>query len=308
MCRDLMHEPERWIEMFVFRYDRPWPSGEPWSIDISDGFLGLGIAAAIALPLLASRFTRIAVASVGAVGFAICVFALHAYMPIAGQHWGMRDAIRTYYEQRTIYGQKLVYCGAGQLYSDWHDVKDTWTFETMIPDNLQQGQPMTITVQLNKAEDDRIMEQEVVLLGTATAIGAHSITVTLGPGERAKLEPLVKRGAKGSPRARRPLRTVDADRLIGWQLYWRGENFWSGGEIWAYLPEQKTQFNKVDNVEFNKYLNDRTRAPLGRRYFVVTEGGRINSVRSLLPTPRARDTFEVLDTTSNKFSLAAFTL
>ena len=23
VCRDLMHEPERWIEMFVFRYDRP---------------------------------------------------------------------------------------------------------------------------------------------------------------------------------------------------------------------------------------------------------------------------------------------
>src|SRR4029077_20814135 len=28
VCRDLVHEPERWIEMFVFRYDRPWPSGE----------------------------------------------------------------------------------------------------------------------------------------------------------------------------------------------------------------------------------------------------------------------------------------
>jgi len=25
ICRDLMHEPERWIEMFVFRYDRQWP-------------------------------------------------------------------------------------------------------------------------------------------------------------------------------------------------------------------------------------------------------------------------------------------
>ena len=52
----------------------------------------------------------------------------------------------------------------------------------------------------------------------------------------------------------------------------------------------------------------RTRAPLGRRYFVVTEGGRITSMRSMLPTQRGRDTFEVLDTTSNKFSLAAFTL
>ncbi|MFN0253821.1 MAG: ArnT family glycosyltransferase [Kofleriaceae bacterium] len=306
--RDLMFEPERWIEMFVFRYDRPWPSQEPWSVDTSDGFLLLGVAAAIAMPLLATRFSRIAVAAYGTVAIAATIFALQVYMPIAGTHWGMRDALAKYYEMRTVYGQKLVYYGAGQLYADWHDVKDAWTFETKIPDTLHQGQPMTITVVLNKAEDERVTEQELVLVGKATSIGDHSITVTLAPGERAKLQPLVERGKKGSRRARPPLRTVDADRLIGWQLYWRGENFWSGGEIWAILPEQKTQFNKVDNVEFNKYLNDRTRAPLGRRYFIVTEAGRINSARSLLPTPRGRDSFEVLDTTSNKFSLAAFWL
>ena len=308
MTRDLMFEPERWIEMFVFRYDRPWPTQEPWAVDTSDGFLLLGVAASIALPLLATRFSRIAVLAYGTVALAATIFALQVYMPIAGTHWGMRDALAKYYEQRTVYGQKLVYYGAGQLYADWHDVTNTWTFETKIPDTLHQGQPMTITIVLNKAEDERVTEQELVLVGKATAIGDHSVTVTLAPGERAKLQPLVERGKKGSRRARPPLRTVDADRLIGWQLYWRGENFWSGGEIWATLPEQKTQFNKVDNVEFNKYLNDRTRAPLGRRYFIVTEAGRINSARSLLPTPRGRDTFEVLDTTSNKFSLAAFWL
>ena len=41
VCRDLMHEPERWIEMFVYRYDRPWPAAEPYAIDPSDGVLGL---------------------------------------------------------------------------------------------------------------------------------------------------------------------------------------------------------------------------------------------------------------------------
>ena len=70
----------------------------------------------------------------------------------------------------------------------------------------------------------------------------------------------------------------------------------------------KTAFVKTDNVEFIKYINDRTRAPLGRRYFVVTEAGRITGVRSMLPTQRARDTFEVLDSTSNKFSIASFTM
>ncbi|HEX4421324.1 MAG TPA: hypothetical protein VH165_25590, partial [Kofleriaceae bacterium] len=92
------------------------------------------------------------------------------------------------------------------------------------------------------------------------------------------------------------------------QLYWRGENFWSADEIWGYLPEMKTAFKDSDNAEFTKYINDRTRAPLGRRYFVVTEGGRITGIRSLLPTQRARDSYEVLDTTSNKFSLGGFWL
>ena len=70
----------------------------------------------------------------------------------------------------------------------------------------------------------------------------------------------------------------------------------------------KTAFVKTDNVELTKYINDRTRAPLGRRYFLVTEAGRIMGVRSMLPTQRARDSYEVIDTTSNKFSLAAFWL
>lgn len=307
MCRDLMHEPDRWIEMMVFRYDRPWPWNEPWAVDPSDGFLALGLAAAVVLPLLATRWARLGVVAVGGVGLAICVWALQVYMPHAGTHWGMREAVRTYYEQRTIYGQTLVYFNAHQLHADWHDVGDTWTFETFIPDDLHHGQPMTITVRLQK--DDKTVEQELTLVGNVTAIGDHAVSVTLAPGERARLDPLLRRGAAGHARGvRPPIRAVDADRLIGWQLYWRGENFWSGGEIWGLIPEQKTQFNKTDNVELNKYLGDRTRAPLGRRYFVITEAGRINGMKALLPTARARETYEVLDTTSNKFSLAAFTL
>ena len=309
ICRDLMHEPERWIEMFVFRYDRPWPNAEPWAIDPSDGVFALGIAAAVVVPLLATRFARVAVLSVGAAGLAICIWALQVYMPLAGQHWGMRDAVRTYYEQRTVYGQKLIYFGAHQLRDDWRDAKDTWSFDTFIPDTLQAGQPMTIDIEVHKAEDERITETEVVLVGTATSIGDHTVTITLAPGERAKLDGLVNKGEAPGPRpVRPPSRTVDADRLIAWQLYWRGENFWSGDEIWGYPPEMKTAYMKTDNADFTKYINDRARAPIGRRYFVVTEAGRITGVRSMLPTQRGRDSFEVLDTTSNKFSLAGFTL
>ena len=70
----------------------------------------------------------------------------------------------------------------------------------------------------------------------------------------------------------------------------------------------KTAFTKTDNVDFLKYLNDRTRTPLGRRYFLITEAGRATAVRAMLPTQRAKDSFEVIETSSNKFSLAAFYL
>jgi hypothetical protein len=303
--RDLMHEPKRWIELFVFRYDRPWPASEPWQIDPSDGFLGLGAVSAVALVIAATRWRRIGVACLGVAGLVTCVWSLQTYMPLAGTHWGMGDAIATYYRQRTIYGQKLVYFGAGELADDWADIRDRWTFETQIPETLQIGQPMTLNIQVNKASDERITEQDVALVGQVSKIGDHTVELTLAPGERAKLDPLIARGKTG-PRGRPPVRAVDADRLIAWQLYWRGENFWSGDEIWGYLPEMKTAFKNTDNVEFTKYINDRIRAPLGRRYFVITEAGKITSVRSTLPTQRARDSYEVIDTTSNKFSLAAF--
>ena len=141
------------------------------------------------------------------------------------------------------------------------------------------------------------------------AIGHHEVTVTFEPGERAKLEPWIAEGARKQPAARRPpVRAVDADRLIAWQLYWRGENFWSGDEIWGFLPEMKTAFVNTNNQEFLKYIGDRTRTPLGRRYFVVTGSSQLLNIKSSLPTQRARDSFQILDTTSNKFSLGAFDL
>jgi hypothetical protein len=101
---------------------------------------------------------------------------------------------------------------------------------------------------------------------------------------------------------------VDADRLIAWQLYWRGENFWSGNEIWGTLPEQQTAFKDTDNVKFLKYINDRELCPEGRRYWVITEAGRVSNLKTILPTARAKETFQIENTTSNKFSLASFVL
>jgi 4-amino-4-deoxy-L-arabinose transferase-like glycosyltransferase len=357
LTRDLMFEPERWIEMFVFRYDRPWPNADPYAIDVSDPILGLGLAGAIAIAVLATRFARLGVLLVGATGLAICIWALQVYMPLAGTHWGMRSAVRSYYEQRTIYGEKQVYFGARQAAAAWQRAGDVHTFQSLLPDTLHLGQPMTLTVVVTKASDERIVEQEITLLGQVTEIRGRTIEVTLHEGERDQLAPIFAKAARHEAEApvferrlaeleskraqaagdqdkravqatidktrqqlaevslprRRPVRAVDADRLIAWQLYWRGEQFWSGGEIWAFspsqvLPEMKTSFVNTNNVEFQKYINDRTRAPVGRRYFIITEASRIMGVRSMLPTPRARDSFEVIDTTSNKFSIAAFYL
>ncbi len=307
VCRDLMFEPERWIEMFVFRYDRPWPAGEPWAIDTSDAFLGLAIFSVIAIAIAATRFVRTGVALIGVAGLAICIFALHVYMPPAGTHWGMRDAIKTYYDQRTVYGEQIVYFDAHQLHSDWGDpTRGRISFDTVVPESLQIGQPMTVKIQLRKPDDERVTVDQFTLVGAASKIGDHTVEITLAPGERDKLAPSLKLAGTGAYGRHRALYTVDADRLIAWQLYWRGEQFWSGGEIWDYLPEMRTSFPPTNNTEFTKYLADRQRMPLGRRYFLVTDAGRITSVKSMLPTQRGKDTFVVLDTTSNKFSLAAF--
>ena len=307
ICRDLMHEPARWVEMFVFRYDRPWPAADPWQIDPSDGFLALGALAVVGIAALATPWRRFATGVVAVAGLAICVWSLQVYMPIAGTHWGMRDAMRAYYDRRTIYGEKLVYFGLGELYDDWHAATDRRWFETHVPDALQVGQPMTVTIQVNQARAERVVDREVVLVAVVTAIGDHRVELVLRPGERAKLAPLLAGGPTG-PRGRPAIRMVDADRLIAWNLYWRGENFWSQEEIWGPLPESKTTFLQNTNSELLKYLNDPLRAPPGRRYFVITDAGHVGGLRGVLPSPRARDSFEVIDTTSNKFSLAAFAL
>ncbi|MBX3160755.1 MAG: hypothetical protein KF773_32615 [Deltaproteobacteria bacterium] len=312
ICRDLMHEPDRWIEMFTYRYDRPWPHAAPYEIDPSDGFLALGVAGAIALAALAvRRAALVALLAVGVTGLAVAVWALQIYMPLAGTHWGMGDAVRTYYRERTVYGQKLIYFDAADLRDDWIG-RDRWTFETFIPDTLQLGQPIAIDLELREP-DERTVAFAARLTGTTTAIGDHTITMSPSPGELDKLAPMMAPTERR--RSRAPVRAVDADRLLAWQLYWRGENFWSGGEIWGHhatardlLPEMKTSFVRVDNVELLRYLKDPQRAPLGRRYFVITEEGRIQNLRQLLPTVRARESFQLVDTTSNKFTIGSFTL
>ena len=90
LCPDLWGEPGRWFECCVSRYDRPWPSTEPWLVDPSDGFFGLGIFASVSLCALALPWRRLGVGLVCAAGLAIGGWSLRGYIPRAGTPGGMR--------------------------------------------------------------------------------------------------------------------------------------------------------------------------------------------------------------------------
>jgi 4-amino-4-deoxy-L-arabinose transferase-like glycosyltransferase len=317
IANDMMGEQKQWIEMFIYRYDRPWPGAAPWEVDVSDAFLGLGVAAAAALALFAvPRLSKVGVAAIAVVALGAGMWSMHVYMPTAATHWGMRDAMREYYDRREIHGMRLVYYGSRQVAEDWGQgdgVRDRWTIRTHVPETAQVGQPAVFRITV-RSVDDRTVDHEVRLVGTVTEVEVDgaALHVTLPASETARLAPIVKAGrGKGARRsARRPIREVDADRLISWQLYWRGETFWSGAEIWGPLPEMRTTFNEFVNKgkKVEDHLGDRELSPPGRRYWVVTEAGRASTLKGTLPTQRAKETYRIENTVSNKFSLASFEL
>lgn len=304
VTRDLMGEHKQLIEMFVYRYDRPWPSGDPWNIDLSDQFLGWGIAVTFMLLLLAVRpIRKVAMGSLAVVTVGFAIWGMNDYMQHAGTHWGMRSAIQGYYQQRHIYGLDIRYYGVRQVADEWDGFDGTLRVRSYIPETFATGQPMTVRIELMK--DQRNVMETVELHGLASDYGDDWFEIRLAPAETRKLDNWVHLGKDADPPRTRPWRQVNADRLIAWQLYWRGENFWSGDEIWAEHPDTRTAFKQTDNKAFLEYLKEESRA--GQRFFLVTEAGRANNLKNILPSPRAKQTFEILDTSSNKFTLLTFT-
>jgi 4-amino-4-deoxy-L-arabinose transferase-like glycosyltransferase len=317
LARDMMHEEKQWIEMFIYRYDRPWPSNPPYGIDTSDAFLVIGLAGAAAVLLLGTRWKRTAVVAIGATALGTALWAMHVYMPIAGTHWGMRDAVARYYRERhdlrpapglrqpAAVRRRL---GAGH---QGRDRSLAGTSTPSIPEQLPRrpadGGPASRSRALHRGH--RQATPSFLARGTArTVVGPTPSASTSRPASSAPIAAAVERHrtAKRVPCAPRPrpgrvacpYRLVDADRLIAWQLYWRGENFWSGDEIWGPLPEFKTAMKETDNVAFLQYLKDPKLAPEGRTFYIVTEAGRTGALRTILPTQTARETVEVIDTTS----------
>ncbi len=304
IMRDLMDEQKQFIELFVYRYDRPWPSKGPWEVDLASPLLAFGLVFAVLMVLLSSRtIRRYVFGALVLVAVIFAYWAMNVYMSYAGMHWGQRTAIQTYYEKRQIHGVDIEYYGARQITDEWEHFKNPYVIETVVPEHISPNQPMRIQIDL---KDGNCSTRSATLWGRVERIGENRISVAIPDDQLAKVEPLVELGRKRKRPRQKPWRMVNADRLIAWQLYWRGENFWSGDEIWARREDTKTAFKNTDNKEFLNYLKADGRQ--GKRYFVVTEAGRANNLKNILPTQTAKDTFEIIDRSSNKFTLLSFTL
>ncbi len=95
-------------------------------------------------------------------------------------------------------------------------------------------------------------------------------------------------------------RRSPVERLIAWQMYWRGETFYTANEIFEGPAQDRTVFLGDRNVENLKEYLARNR---GRRHFFVVERTRWSALHGLLPDD-ARASLRVVHDSNNKFYLA----
>ncbi len=90
------------------------------------------------------------------------------------------------------------------------------------------------------------------------------------------------------------------ERLFAYNMYWRGETFYTKNEIYEGPKEDRTVFDQdgADDQMKEWIANHR-----GRRIFILFERGRQSHLQQLLPQ-ETRPTFKVLYEKNNKFSLA----
>jgi len=90
------------------------------------------------------------------------------------------------------------------------------------------------------------------------------------------------------------------ERMIAFQMYWRGETFYTKNEIYEGPTEDRTVF---DQEGADEKLKDWIAHHRGHRHFFLFERGQQSHLQGLLP-PESRASFEVIDSHNNKFSLA----
>jgi 4-amino-4-deoxy-L-arabinose transferase-like glycosyltransferase len=89
------------------------------------------------------------------------------------------------------------------------------------------------------------------------------------------------------------------ERLLAWQMYWRGENFYTQNEIYEGPMNNRTVFLGDKNAESLKEYLGRHH---GTRMFFLIERTRLDGLRGLLPEG-ARPSLKVINDDNNKFYL-----
>ncbi len=90
------------------------------------------------------------------------------------------------------------------------------------------------------------------------------------------------------------------EKLVAFQMYWRGETFYTKNEIYEGPASERTVF---DQEGADEKLRDYMTQHRGRRLFFLTEKGQRTRLEGLLPS-ETRSSFRVIDDGNNKFILA----
>jgi 4-amino-4-deoxy-L-arabinose transferase-like glycosyltransferase len=100
------------------------------------------------------------------------------------------------------------------------------------------------------------------------------------------------------------MRASPDERLLVWQMYWRGENFYTSNEIFSGPREERTVFLGDRNLENLKGWMDKHR---GRRAFLLVERSRWSQLENAVPA-NAKASLKIVDDSNVKFVLGKIDL
>ena len=96
---------ERLIHLFVYNYERTWPT----QFDYRSVLWGLAVAVVLVLIACAMwRRGRLALGALLGLSLAFSAWALNVYIPDLSPHWGQRELVKRYYEQRKNASEPLI--------------------------------------------------------------------------------------------------------------------------------------------------------------------------------------------------------
>lgn len=96
---------ERLIHLFVYNYERPWPV----QFDYRPVLWGVAVAVVLVIVGCALwRRGRLALGALLGLSVAFSAWALNVYIPDLSPHWGQRELVKRYYEERKDESEPLV--------------------------------------------------------------------------------------------------------------------------------------------------------------------------------------------------------